>query len=1068
MFILQVFWPRTSSEKSRLLDAAQIKMRRSNGIWRGDVMMAKSKFLSWLVLLTMIFTFLPVMTPAVQAGAGGDSVCTAVYVDDGNIVIDKDGISVGGMYMGFGPDGYIITQRDSVRETVYTITVEENVDTNITLCGININTTTASPFAIKSNARVNLILEKGTNNILRSDDGSDVPETNGFAALQMAADSELVIDGQGTLTATGGDYCAAIGGGKGENGGTITIEGGIINAQGGYSGAGIGGGEGGDGGTITINGGTVEAVGGNRGGAGIGGGGIGYESTGSGGNGGTIIITNGNVTAVGAFWGAGIGGGYGNNGGTIHISGGEISVTGGSTAAGIGGGGASGGDSMVDLSGGDITISGGKVVATGGFHGAGIGGGGDNQSDLICGSGGRITIYSGDIIATGGPYGAGIGGGRRADGGEITITGGTVQAVGGGVTVAFLGEGVYVIRGGGGAGIGGGGTSQSILPGGPGGEITISGGTVTAIAGYYAAGIGGGRSAHGGDITLNGGTVTATGGTVGFKYDGTRNTGGGGAGIGGGGAYTPEHIGGSGGNVTVTNDPAITAIGNDGGEHIGKGYNGVDSGSLQDGAGNDLSYLLFKVTGRSGAAVSDASVTVNNHTHITNSDGLTGCVVPRGSEVTYSVTAAGYNQRGGSIAAVSISNDVSVTLSRIGSGGGGSSARGSKTSAPKLSVGDISVPYDENGNNVELNIDEATLGKILENSGSTVTFDLDSLPNAASVTVPASVFEALAESGKGSEFKLPAGTINIGPDALASIARQAEGNDISVSISTVDPAGLTPAQRQAAGTGTVYEVSVLSGGRNISDFNGGSLTLTLPYTLKEGETAEGVSIWYLDDDGNLTSISCTYDPYGGTVSCTLTHLSYYVVGYQAQGKDVWINPFTDVSEKDWFYESVAFTVQNGLFAGTSSTTFSPDDNMTRAMLVTVLWRLAGKPGGGQITFADVSGEMWYADAVAWASEKGIVSGYGSGLFGPQDPVTREQLAVIMYNYARSRGQEVSASSDLTSFTDGRKVSPWAKDAVEWAVAKKLITGKGDGSLEPGGMATRAQVATILLQYEKNK
>ena len=373
---------------------------------------------------------------------------------------------------------------------------------------------------------------------------------------------------------------------------------------------------------------------------------------------------------------------------------------------------------------------------------------------------------------------------------------------------------------------------------------------------------------------------------------------------------------------------------------------------------------------------------------------------------------------------------------------------------------------DENGNNVELNIDEATLGKILENSGSTVTFDLDSLPNAASVTVPASVFEALAESGKGSEFKLPAGTINIGPDALASIARQAEGNDISVSISTVDPAGLTPAQRQAAGTGTVYEVSVLSGGRNISDFNGGSLTLTLPYTLKEGETAEGVSIWYLDDDGNLTSISCTYDPYGGTVSCTLTHLSYYVVGYQAQGKDVWINPFTDVSEKDWFYESVAFTVQNGLFAGTSSTTFSPDDNMTRAMLVTVLWRLAGKPGGGQITFADVSGEMWYADAVAWASEKGIVSGYGSGLFGPQDPVTREQLAVIMYNYARSRGQEVSASSDLTSFTDGRKVSPWAKDAVEWAVAKKLITGKGDGSLEPGGMATRAQVATILLQYEK--
>ena len=293
-------------------------------------MLQKSRFVSLLVSAAMVFTMLSLGIPAAQASP------VTLDISAGDIIIAASG-------------SYIITQSSSVAETVYGITVADSVYADITLSGVNIDITAKSPFAINANAQVNLTLEAGTDNTLCSDDGSDVVQANGFAALQMAANSELVIDGGGTLRATGGDHCAGIGGGQGGDGGTVTINEGTVYANGGYAGAGIGGGEGGDGGTITINGGTVEAVGGDPG-AGIGGGGKGFSGSGSGGAAGIITITNGNVTAIGGNYGAGIGGGYGNNGGTIEISGGEITATGGSMGAGIGGGGTYGGENLVDIS----------------------------------------------------------------------------------------------------------------------------------------------------------------------------------------------------------------------------------------------------------------------------------------------------------------------------------------------------------------------------------------------------------------------------------------------------------------------------------------------------------------------------------------------------------------------------------------------------------------------------------------------------------------------------------------------------------------------------------------------
>ena len=187
----------------------------------------------------------------------------------------------------------------------------------------------------------------------------------------------------------------------------------------------------------------------------------------------------------------------------------------------------------------------------------------------------------------------------------------------------------------------------------------------------------------------------------------------------------------------------------------------------------------------------------------------------------------------------------------------------------------------------------------------------------------------------------------------------------------------------------------------------------------------------------------------------------------------WENPFKDVAENDWFYEGVKFANQNELFNGTASDTFSPDGAMTRAMLVTVLWRMDGKPAASTLStaFVDVpvttGKNLYYAEAVAWAAENGIVNGVDATHFAPEDEVTREQIAAILFRYAEKKGVDTSKRAELASFPDAEKVSGYAKDAMAWAVEGGLVNGIKNGSvttLAPQGTATRAQVAAILARY----
>ena len=178
-----------------------------------------------------------------------------------------------------------------------------------------------------------------------------------------------------------------------------------------------------------------------------------------------------------------------------------------------------------------------------------------------------------------------------------------------------------------------------------------------------------------------------------------------------------------------------------------------------------------------------------------------------------------------------------------------------------------------------------------------------------------------------------------------------------------------------------------------------------------------------------------------------------------------VNPFTDVSEKDWFYGDVMFVYENGLMLGTSKTLFSPHGTATRGMMATILWRMEGSPAPkGKNSFTDVEAGKWYADAITWTAENGIFAGYGKDKFGPDDPITREQLAAIFYRYADYKGYNLTVKGNLDKFKDADKVTDYAKTAMQWAVGSGLMKGKSGNLLDPQGTATRAEIAAMLHRF----
>ena len=178
-------------------------------------------------------------------------------------------------------------------------------------------------------------------------------------------------------------------------------------------------------------------------------------------------------------------------------------------------------------------------------------------------------------------------------------------------------------------------------------------------------------------------------------------------------------------------------------------------------------------------------------------------------------------------------------------------------------------------------------------------------------------------------------------------------------------------------------------------------------------------------------------------------------------------PFVDVTEDKWYYDAVAYVYQQGIMVGMSETTFEPNTTVNRAQVVQMLYNLEGQPQvSGDSGFSDIRDDQWYAKAVAWASANDVVAGYEDGTFRPTRAVTREEFAQILYNYAKFKGYDLSASADLGKFPDSGQVSSWAETALGWANGNGLINGHDDDRLDPKGSTIRAQAASILMNFDK--
>ena len=423
-----------------------------------------------------------------------------------------------------------------------------------------------------------------------------------------------------------------------------------------------------------------------------------------------------------------------------------------------------------------------------------------------------------------------------------------------------------------------------------------------------------------------------------------------------------------------------------------------------------------------------------------------------------------------------------------GSGGGGGSSSGGSgnndnTNQPKeklqAPVTGESKPIqpDKNGNaavdnsSVQSAIDkakqDAKKNGTTEN-GIAVTVPITSAAGQTSfnVTIKAQTLDLLVKENVR-QFTVAIDhlvSVNIGLDTLKQLDAASAGGDIILRANKVDALRSTEA-KAAIETRPVYDLSLvyLSGGKEtpITSLNGHTISVRLSYTPAKGEQTGNLYAVYVDDAGKVEWITkSSYDASLKAVVFETGHFSVYGVGYK--------NPapaFTDI-HNHWAADNILFAASRGLLSGTSDTTFSPNTGMTRGMFVTALGRLAGINPDSYKTgkFTDVKADAYYAPYVNWAAQNGIVEGVTATTFAPDTNINREQMAVIMANYAKKLGYDLPKTLQAVTFADNAQISSWAKNAVRAMQQAGILAGKNGNKFDPKGTATRAEVATILRRF----
>ncbi|WP_329750858.1 S-layer homology domain-containing protein [Clostridium fessum] len=422
-----------------------------------------------------------------------------------------------------------------------------------------------------------------------------------------------------------------------------------------------------------------------------------------------------------------------------------------------------------------------------------------------------------------------------------------------------------------------------------------------------------------------------------------------------------------------------------------------------------------------------------------------------------------------------------LTVSKQSSSGGGSNGSGSNdnTNQPEAPVTGETKPIqpDKNGNaavdnsSVQSAIDKAKQdakknGTTENGIGVTVPITPAAGQTSFNVTIKAQTLDLLVKENVR-QFTVATDhlvSVNIGLDTLKQLDTAYAGGDIILRADKVDALRSTEA-KATIGTRPAYDLSLvyLSGGKEtpIANLNGHTILVRLPYTPAKGEQTGNLYAVYVDDAGKVEWITkSSYNASLKAVVFETGHFSVYGVGYKT-----FVPAFTDITGH-WAADNILFAASRGLLSGTSDTTFSPDTGMTRGMFVTTLGRLAGiNPDSYQTgKFTDVKADAYYAPYVNWAAQTGIVEGITATTFAPDTNINREQMAVIMKNYAAKLGYDLPQTLRAVTFADNTQISSWAKDAVKSMQQAGILTGKNENKFDPKGTATRAEVATVLRRF----
>ncbi|MEG2221103.1 MAG: S-layer homology domain-containing protein [Oscillospiraceae bacterium] len=404
-------------------------------------------------------------------------------------------------------------------------------------------------------------------------------------------------------------------------------------------------------------------------------------------------------------------------------------------------------------------------------------------------------------------------------------------------------------------------------------------------------------------------------------------------------------------------------------------------------------------------------------------------------------------------------------------GGGAVPSPAPKPETPPPVVADIRVKAETKGDTATGSVTEKEISAALASAQTGGKVEVQIKVEAAAdtkavqVAIPGKSIAAVAE-GKAENLVIstPVAEIKLDTKALQTIAEQA-GAEVKISAAIAETqqvlASMPPEQRASLqkeiGSRPVYTFRITSGDAEIADFAGGNAQISVPYTLRPGEKAAGVCVFFVDGAGKLNRLTGSYD--GTQVTFRVPHFSIYAVGYDRFVD--WDSPFSDVADGIWCYSDVSCVVQNQILNGTTATTFSPAKTMTRGMFVTALGRLAQAELSADSAnpFTDVPAEAYYRGYVGWAVEQGITGGVTATRFAPDDPITREQMAALLYRYIKP-----APPGGKPTYADAVSLSAWAVEPARFLQETGILTGKSGNRFDPLGLATRAEAAAVLRRF----